>query len=230
MRKAIAVFLAGGTIALGTGIAQAAFAKPQPPDRLVCSPGDNGGTLVNGVCVLPDASQGQSYEGFIVTSHNSGGTFTIASGSIPPGMTMPRQYGASGTIVAGTPTQQGIFTFTVKATDQQGQPLQQTYRITVGPPPPLQVNPTGGCAPGTVGSAYQQDFFAQGGTQPWTWSLKSGSFPPGLHLTSPYAPQDNNSVLAGTPTTAGTFTITMQVSDSRGARATEPPCRITISH
>jgi hypothetical protein len=106
----------------------------QPPDMLVCSPGSNGGTLVGGVCVLPAASVGQPYEGFIITSHNSGGTFSIIAGSVPPGLFMPAQYGASGTIVGGTPTQQGVFTFTVKGTDQQGQPLQQAYSISVGPP------------------------------------------------------------------------------------------------
>jgi hypothetical protein len=48
---------------------------------------------------------------------------------------MPAQYGASGTIVGGTPTQQGVFTFTVNGTDQQGQALQQAYSITVGSSP-----------------------------------------------------------------------------------------------
>ena len=46
----------------------------EPPDTLVCSPDSNGGTLVNGVCVLPAAAFGQSYEGFILTSSNSGGS------------------------------------------------------------------------------------------------------------------------------------------------------------
>jgi len=118
----------GATAALAYSITITA----QPPDRLVCD-ASNGGTLVNGVCVLPDASVGQAYEGFIITSNNSGGTFSISSGSLPPGLSMPSSYGASGTIVAGTPTKQGTFTFTVKGTDQQGQPLQQAYSITVGP-------------------------------------------------------------------------------------------------
>jgi hypothetical protein len=195
----------------------------QPPDRLVCDAG-NGGTLVNGVCVLPGASLGQPYEAFIITSNNSGGTFAIIAGSLPPGLSMPSSYGASGTIVAGTPTRQGTFTFTVKGTDQQGQPLQQAYSITVGPAPPLAiVLPASGptLSPGQVGVAYAQNFFLSGGVAPYTWSVASGQLPPGLALTTTAAPTDNNNQLAGTPTTAGTFVFTMKVTDGAGSRATQ---------
>ena len=196
----------------------------QAPDTLLCDPADNGGTLVNGVCVLPDANIGQGYEAFIITSHESGGTFQIVAGSLPPGMSMPSSYGAAGTIVAGTPTQQGTFTFTVHGTDGQGQPLQQAYSITVDPPPPLAVvlpgsGPT--LAPGTVGVAYAQNFFLSGGVAPYTWSVASGSLPPGLALVTTDAPTDNNNQLAGTPTTAGTFTFTMKVTDGAGSQASQ---------
>ena len=195
----------------------------QPADRLICDAG-NGGTLVNGVCVLPGASLGQPYEGFIITSNNSGGAFAIISGSLPPGLSMPSSYGASGTIVAGTPTRQGTFTFTVKGTDQQGQSLQQAYSITVGPAPPLAiVLPASGATlgPGTVGVSYAQNFFLSGGVAPYTWSVASGSLPPGLALKTTDAPTDNNNQLAGTPTTTGTFTFTMKVTDGAGHQASQ---------
>jgi hypothetical protein len=93
------------------------------------------------------------------------GTFSIVAGSLPPGLSMPASYGASGTIVAGTPTQQGTFPFTVAGADQQGQPLRQDYSITVGAPPPLAiVLPASGSTPPAdkVGTAYAQNFFLSG--------------------------------------------------------------------
>ena len=69
--------------------------------------------------------------------------------------------------------------------------------------------------------AYAQNFFLSGGVAPYTWSVASGQLPPGLALKSPYAPNDNNSELAGTPTTAGTFKFTMKVTDSSGQSATQ---------
>jgi hypothetical protein len=222
MRKTIISGLTAGILLFGAASGSTSLAQAPPPDKLVCSPDTNGGRLVNGVCVLPGAAVGQSYEGFIITSNNSGGTFAIVAGSLPPGLRMPASYGASGTIVGGTPTKQGTFTFTVKGTDQQGQPLRQTYSIKVGPPLPLVIT-SGSCCPGgSVGTPYGANFFADGGVKPFVWSIPSGPVPPGLSLcATPPA------TLNGLPTTAGTFTFTVRVTDSQGSQANEP-ASITI--
>src|SRR5260370_36372921 len=128
--------MTAGLVVLGIAAASPALASA---DMLVCSPGSNGGTLVRGVCVLPSGNVGQPYEAFIITSSNSGGTFKIVSGSLPPGLFMPASFGASGTIVGGTPTQPGTFTFTVAGVDHQGQRLRETYSITVNSPLPLTI-------------------------------------------------------------------------------------------
>jgi Putative Ig domain len=141
-----------------------------------------------------------------------------------PGLFMPASFGASGTVVGGTPTQQGTFTFTVAGVDNGGQRLRQTYSITIDAPLPLTiVLPASGSTlfPGTVGTPYAQNFFLSGGVAPYTWSVASGQLPPGLGLLSTDAPTDNNNQLAGTPTTAGTFTFTMKVTDSQGNQATQ---------
>src|SRR5260370_42046951 len=88
--------------------------------------------------------------------------------------------------------------------------------------------------PGTVGQAYGQNFFVSGGAAPYTWSVPPGQLPPGLHLQTFNDPRDANNELAGTPTTPGTFTFTMQVTDFYGHQATQqftlqsqPPLQIT---
>jgi hypothetical protein len=199
--------------------------NPAVPDHLVCSPATNGGTLTNGVCVLGDATVGQPYEGFILTSDNSGGTFSITAGGLPPGLSMPSQYGASGTIVGGTPKKQGTFTFTVVGTDQHGQPLgPQIYSITVDKAAPLTISfPATCCNPGTVAQSYLQNFALSGGVGPFSAAITAGQLPPGLTLsgTPPLS-------ITGTPTAKGTFTFTFTATDSTGAHATETG-GITIS-
>jgi large repetitive protein len=195
-----------------------------PPDQLQCDSADNGGFLISGTCVLPDAVLGQPYQGHLVTSHKAGGTLKIVAGSLPPGLSLPATFGASGAIAGGTASQQGAFTFTVQGTGDQGQPLYQAYQVNVNPNQPLTiVLPAGGStlAPGTVGQAYAQNFFLSGGAGPYTWAVAAGQLPPGLTLQTTAGPRNADNQLAGTPTTAGTFTFTMRLTDYSGQQATQ---------
>lgn len=60
---------------------------------------------------------------------------------------------------------------------------------------------------GMVNSSYSTTISATGGTPRYTWSLQSGSLPPGLSLSS-------GGTISGTETKAGTFNFTVQVQDS----------------
>jgi hypothetical protein len=51
--------------------------------------------------------------------------------------------------------------------------------------------------------------------------LASGQLPPGLSLRTFSDPRDANDELTGTPTTAGTSTFTMRLSDYNGQQATQ---------
>jgi hypothetical protein len=77
--------------------------------------------------------------------------------------------------------------------------------VTVLPVPLTIVNTS--LASGTIGSAYSATMGAAGGSAPYAWSIIAGGLPSGLSLTT-------GGAIAGTPTTAGTFTFTMQVADS----------------
>lgn len=168
------------------------------PDQLVCAPSVNGGFLENGVCVLPDAVMGLAYQGHLVTSHQAGGSLSVVSGSLPSGLSLPATFTGSGDTVSGTlTTPSGDGSFTVQGTGDQGQPLYQAYPIAVDQNQPITVN-NGGSAldPGFAGQAYTAYFFVIGGAAPYTWSLVSGQFPPGLSLTKKFCRQDEPTVPA----------------------------------
>jgi hypothetical protein len=80
-----------------------------------------------------------------------------------------------------------------------------------------------GCAPinlapttlpnASQGQAYSQALSATGGLAPYAYSVTAGSLPPGLVLSAA-------GLIAGTPTSAGTFSFTVTVTDAAGCTAT----------
>ena len=62
-------------------------------------------------------------------------------------------------------------------------------------------------AGGSVGTSFYQLMQASGGDGLIGWSISSGSLPPGLTLSG-------GGILAGTPTTSGTYTFTVRAMDS----------------
>jgi len=67
---------------------------------------------------------------------------------------------------------------------------------------------TGPTPTAQVGIAYSSAFTCGGCFGATTFSLYSGSLPPGLNLNG------NTGAITGTPTTAGAYTFTLQASDS----------------
>jgi hypothetical protein len=103
------------------------------PDQLVCDPADNGGFLISGSCVLPDAVIGLSYQGHLLTSHKAGGTLSVVSGSLPPGLSLPATFTGSGDTVGGTPADPSVVpgrNFTVQGTATRATPCTRPTRST----------------------------------------------------------------------------------------------------
>lgn len=197
------------------------------PDQLQCGTA-NGSFLISGTCVLPDSIAGRPYQGHLPTSHSAGGTISIISGALPAGLSLPSIFGPSGALISGTATTaanvDNTYSFTVQGTGDLGQPLYQAYQITVDPDQPLTIVLPGvgsTLSSGTVGETYAQNFFLSGGAAPYTWAVVGGQLPPGLALQTFSDPRDADDELAGTPTTAGTYTFTMRLTDYLGQQATQ---------
>ena len=143
-------------------------------------------------------------------------TFSISVPALPPGLSINSTTG----VVSGTPTTPGTFSFTVQVTDSAAGIASVPCSITIVAPPPII---TCGSPPsGTVGSSYTHTFVASSGTPPYTYSKIAGNFPTGLGLNS------GTGQLSGTPTAAGTFSFTIQVTDALGA-TDSVPCSIVIA-
>jgi hypothetical protein len=117
----------------------------------------------------------------------------------------------------------------MQVTDTLGDTASGQVSITIDPRPPLKISePSAAAGPaGTVGIAYPGiGFAATGGQAPYTWTVATGQVPPGLAIHTPSSYQRHtfpgaDVILTGTPTTAGTFTFTMKVTDSLGGTATQ---------
>jgi hypothetical protein len=113
----------------------------------------------------------------------------------------------------------------VSGTDDSGISIgPMTYQIVVVgnfQPTPLNIDGSSVLPPGTVGVEYANAFSVSGGSIPYTWSVVSGQLPPGLTLLSDISLSQTGDNLSGTPTTAGMFAFTMQVTDGQGNKASQ---------
>ena len=146
-----------------------------------------------------------------VTGGTAPYTFSIASGTLPAGLTLNTSTGA----VTGTPTAAG--SFSIKVTDANGVVGTPTCPITIVGPPQVTCSAV---SMGEVGVPFNSGpITVTGGTAPYTFSIASGTLPAGLTLNT------STGAVTGTPTAAGTFSI--QVTDANGVVGT-PTCPITI--
>jgi hypothetical protein len=170
------------------------------------------------VTVLPDPSitsdplaGGEVGVAYDTTPSASGGTgvytWSVTDGSLPDGLSLDPATGE----VTGTPTTPGTSTFTLVATDGASQTGTQSESIVVTSA--LSVVP-GVLPAGEAGVTYDASPTASGGAGPTNWAVVDGTLPPGLSL------DPATGAITGTPTTAGTFTFTLQVTDGLGATAT----------
>ncbi|HVP00135.1 MAG TPA: Ig domain-containing protein [Bryobacteraceae bacterium] len=175
---------------------------------------------------LPGATVGVAYSQTLAAS---GGqppySWSIVTGTLPAGLTLNATTG----VIAGSPTAAGTSNFTVQAADaaqataQANLSIVVTAALTIG---------TASLPGGTIGTAYSQTLAASGGTPAYIWSVTSGVLPAGLTLNA------SSGAITGTPTTAGTSSFTVTVTDAAKNTASKqfsivvaapPPPTLTIT-
>lgn len=94
---------------------------------------------------------------------------------------------------------------TLPAKAATGFKTTQTFTLTVAPA--LVITNAAALSPAVAGQAYTVTFTAAGGIAPYVWTVATGStLPAGLTLSA-------GGVLNGTPTTAGSYSFGITVTD-----------------
>ena len=183
-------------------------------------PNPTGGLAISPTA-LPKAVVGTAYDTTITTSGTAPFRWTL-SGALPPGMVIVQLgLGTSTNRIRGTATVAGTFSFTVQVTDATGATGSQSFSLVACPrgseglpgPSDFTLSPASGSSlpDGIVGQAYARTVtVTSGGSVPFTFG-PFGLLPPVLSVK----PLTGNSfAISGTPTQAGTFSISVVVQDA----------------
>ena len=136
---------------------------------------------------------------YTISATNSPTSYALASGTLPTGLTM------TGGVISGTPTATGSFSVTVTATNAGGTSSPATINFTITVPAPVV---TGSSQSGTVGTAFTYTISAT--NSPTSYAQTGGTLPAGLSLNT------STGVISGTPTTVGSYSITVTATNAGG--------------
>ncbi len=161
---------------------------------------------------LPSATVGRAYN---YQLQAQGGSppyrWGLVAGSLPPGVSL-----SSTGLLTGTPQSQGTFRFAASVEDSCSsgrQVAQRTFALPISLNCPDIVFTMPASLPaGEEGKSYNYSITTSGGTPPLTFSISSGSLPPGLNLSS-------SGIISGIPSSSGTYNFTLRAVDSCPAGA-----------
>jgi uncharacterized protein (TIGR03437 family) len=151
---------------------------------------------------LPSGAVGATYSSVVLAAANGTAPYSwkLLHGGLPAGMSLD----PNGT-VSGIPSVPGGFAFAAQATDANHAKAVGTITISIAAAP-LQITVGATFPAGIATTEYpSQILTATGGIAPYTFRI-TGALPAGLSFS--------NGQITGTPTTAGSSTFTIGVTDS----------------
>ena len=165
---------------------------------------------------LPAATQNSPYSTMLQAT---GGTLPYtwsSSGTLPPGLAI-----SPAGVISGTPTAAGTFPFSVIVTDAGGGTSLGSFSLTVNSAGAQTFSFLTASFPDAIlGQAYNQEVKVAGGCispfHPGATILATGIFPPGLGLQY----SGTQTFVAGTPTFAGNYNISLNATDACGVTIT----------
>jgi uncharacterized protein (DUF2141 family) len=151
---------------------------------------------------FPEAVQSQQYLQSLDPVGGAGSyTWQITDGTLPTGLNL-----SNTGVLSGIPTGTGIFNFTAQVSDANGATFSKPFSLVINPDTVPEITTT--VLPDSArGSLYQHTLTALNGNGAVTWKLISGTLPVGITLR-------NDGLLSGTPGIEGTYTFTVQATDS----------------
>ena len=155
-----------------------------------------------------DGIAGKLYSGSIEAT---GGVMPYSwekAGNIPSGLSF--SYSGNKAVISGTPSKEGYYNFSIKASDSTGNSVTRNFSVNI-----TVIKLYGSLSGCTRKGKYREALTADGGTQPYTYKVSSGTLPEGMNI----APATG--VISGTASRAGTFKFTVSAEDANGMTASK---------
>ena len=164
-------------------------------------------SLVQGTLITPIAQTKTSGSALIGTT----GAWSITAGTLPAGLIMNADTGE----ITGTPAVSGVFEFTLKLVDVDGEFATKVETITVNTPPRITTTPLASTINANVLSTIPNTFTQGTGAISIVTGWSATGLPQGMSING------TTGIISGTPTTPGAYPVTVSVTDVNGLSDTE---------